>query len=521
MTRKLISLASLSLLFGCPSDDPSQGNDESSTGSADTSGSPTSSPTTTPTTTTLETTDPDTSVGTDPDTGSTTSNADTAAMRVVHAAPGAPNVDVYVEGSDTPVITDLPYAQASEYLEVPAGSYNFQVRAAGAPAGDPPAYETGALELPADAVITAVAAGVLGSDDEADAFRVLPLAEGFADPGAGNAAVRLVHAGADAPSVDVNVGNDGGAPELPGVARFADSGPEGVALPSGTALQVGIESGGEVVTAFTTPELPEGAQLFVVATGLLAALPRESTGFGLLAVGPDGVIGLIQQNPIVYALHASPDAGEVDICVADTPLVVGAEYFDLARVQVPPGSYDLEFHAAPSDCTGEPVSTQPSGELAAGQQYLAIATGEVSPEAGDDNQAFQLAAYVEQFDLDAAPEATFRIIHSAVAPTVDVGTLDGNGQLTDDTLLVTDLSWPDESDAITVPAGDYEVGVIGANAMLPDPPLAAYLAPLGEGTRAWAIAVGDLQSNGGEPGFSVWALLTDTQPWTLVELPEA
>jgi hypothetical protein len=520
MYRKLIGFASLTLLAACPSDDPeSTSGDTSSDTTADTTGDMTDTLTTSTTASTTSTmTSPDTST-TEVDT-TTTAAEEMASIRVVHASPGAPNVDIYVEGSDTPVITDLPYGEASEYLEVPAGSYNFQVRAAGAPAADPPAYETGPTDLPADAVVTAIAAGVLGSDDEDAAFRVLPLVEGFEDPGVGNAAVRIVHAGADAPTVDINVGNDGGAPELPGVVRFADSGAAGVPLPAGAALQIGVQSEGTVVTAFTTPEVPEGASVFVIATGLLEALPREAAGFGLLAVGPDGVIGLLQQNPFVYALHASPDAGEVDICVGDTTLVAGAEYFDLARIQVPPGEYDLEFHASPSDCTGEPVSTQPTGGLAAGQQYLAIATGEVSPEQGDDNQTFRLAAYVEDFDLDAAPEATFRVIHSAIAPTVDVGTLDINGQLTDDTLLVTDLSWPNESDVVTVPADDYQVGIIGANVMLPDPPLAAYVAPLGEGTRAWAIAVGDLQSNGGEPGFSVWALLTNTQPWTLVELPE-
>jgi len=515
------AILSLSLVAACSSDDSDDtAGDASTTGDptdTDPSGGPTTISTTEPTTS-VSTTEPDTSAG-ETDTDSTTAGADTASIRVVHASAGAPNVDVYVAGSAEPVITDLAYGEASEYLQVPAGTYDFEVRAAGSPAAEPAAYSTGDLELPADATVTAIAAGVLGSADEADAFRVLPLVEGFADPGAGNAAVRVVHAGADAPTVDIDVGNDGTA-ELTGVDRFADSGPEGVALPAGTALQIGIAAGGETVTAFTTPELPEGAQLFVVATGLLADLPREATGFGLLAVGPAGAIGLVPQNPFVYALHASPDAGAVDVCVADTALVSGATYFDMARLQVPPGSYDLEFHASPSDCTGDPVSTQPTGELAAGQQYLAIATGEVAPEAGDNNQAFQLVAFQEQFDLEADPDAVVRVVHAAIAPTVDVGTVDEMGMITDATVLVSDLAWPMESTEITVPAGEYEIGVVAANAMLPEPPIASYIAPLSEGTRAWAIAVGDLASNGGEPGFSVWAVLTNTNPWTLVELPE-
>lgn len=513
------ALAALSLTTACPADDSSgdgTADDTGTTTDTDPSGDPSTSPTSTPTSD--PSTDPDTSAGptTDDDT-TTTAGDDEAQIRVVHASAGAPNVDVYVAGSTDPVITDLAYGEASDYLTVPAGTYNFEVRAAGSPAEDAPAYETGDLDLPGGATVTAIAAGVLGSDDEADAFRVLPLVEGFEDPGEGNAAVRIVHAGGDAPTVDINVGNDGGDPELPGVPRFADSGAAGVPLPADAALQVGIETDGDVVTAFTTPELPAGANLFVIATGLLADMPRQPTGFGLLAVGPDGVVGLIPQNPFVHAFHAGVDAPAVDICAGDSHLVVGAEFGDLARVQVPPGSYDLEFHAAPSDCTGDPVSTQPTGDLGAGQQYLAIATGELALE-GQRTNAFTLAAFAEDFTLDAAPNAVFRVIHAASAPAVDVGTVNGDGDVADDTLLVSDLSWPNASDEISVPAGNYDIGIVAANQALPSEPLVQLTAPLGEGMRAYAVAVGDLIDEPGDADFGVYAIVTGPGAWVALPL---
>ena len=518
-----LAIAALSLATACTTDDPATtGNADSSTGDTDPSGSPTTTPTTEPTTEPTDATvDPDTSAGptTETETDSTTGPAEVVEVRVVHAAPGAPNVDIYVAGSAEPVITDLPYGEASVYLEIPPGTYDFEVRAAGAPAEDPPAYTTGDLDLPGGARVTAIAAGLLGSTDEADAFRVLPIVEGFEDPGAGNAAVRIVHAGADAPSVDINVGNDGGAPELPGVPRFADSGAAGVPLPSGAALQVGIESEGSVVTAFTTPELPEGANLFVIATGLLGDMPREASGFGLLAVGPDGVIGLIPQNPFVHVFHGGADAPDVDVCVGDTALVSGAAFGDLANLQVPPGSYDLEVHAAPSDCTGTPVLTQSSGDLGAGQHYLVIATGELMTEGGiRAGQDLTLAAFQEDFDLEAAPDAVFRVVHAATAPAVTVGVLNADGEVEDATVLISGLEWPNASDALAVPAANYALGILAASSVLPAAPLAEVTAPLSEGLRAYALAVGDLVPNVGDQPFSVYAVVTGPSAWLALQL---
>lgn len=56
--------------------------------------------------------------------------ADAARVRLVHAAPDAPAVDVAVVGGDV-VIPDVSYGQASGYAEVPAGTYELEARIAG------------------------------------------------------------------------------------------------------------------------------------------------------------------------------------------------------------------------------------------------------------------------------------------------------------------------------------------------------------------------------------------------------
>jgi hypothetical protein len=53
----------------------------------------------------------------------------TAQLRVVHASPNAPNVDVYADGSA--VLEDVPVGTVSDYLEVPAGERQLRITPAG------------------------------------------------------------------------------------------------------------------------------------------------------------------------------------------------------------------------------------------------------------------------------------------------------------------------------------------------------------------------------------------------------
>lgn len=57
-------------------------------------------------------------------------DAENAAVRVVHASPDAPAVDVAVAGGDV-LIENLAFPDASDYLMVPAGAYDLEVRPTG------------------------------------------------------------------------------------------------------------------------------------------------------------------------------------------------------------------------------------------------------------------------------------------------------------------------------------------------------------------------------------------------------
>lgn len=117
----------------------------------------------------------------------------TAQLRVVHASPDAPDVDVIVDGA--PALTNVPFGAASPDLNVPAGTRELQVRAAG----------TNTTVIDPDASLTAGAAyTVLATGLVAD-IAPLVLEGDLTAPPSGNAKVRLVHAAPSAGTVDIYV----------------------------------------------------------------------------------------------------------------------------------------------------------------------------------------------------------------------------------------------------------------------------------------------------------------------------
>ncbi|HET6584765.1 MAG TPA: DUF4397 domain-containing protein, partial [Nannocystaceae bacterium] len=433
-----------------------------------------------------------------------------AEIRIIHGAPDAPAVDIYVAGDNEPVVTGLAYGQASDYLVIPAGTYDFQVRAAGASPLDAPVYSTGDLDVPAGASISALAAGLLDTDGN-NAFRVIPLVEGFDDAQPGQARVRIVHAGSDAPSVDLDVGNDG-IDEIDDLMRFTETGAGGVALPAGVALRLGIRVDGATVTTFTTPELPDGGELIVVATGLLGKLPREADGFALLAIGPEGAIGFVKQDPTVYALHAGADAPEVDLCVGNTALATHFGFGEMKSTQVSPGSYDVDAYAAPSGCAGSPAISDTTPDLVAGERYLVVATGELAPAMGEP--PLQLEAYRDDLTLGEDDSAVFRLVHAASAPVVDVGIVTG-GMIENGNVLAAALKWPGESDELMVQPLTYQIGIASAGQPTPILPLLDFHVPVEAGQRLFVVAAGDAFPEGLEAHFRLLAVDTAASPWTV------
>ncbi|NMO18213.1 DUF4397 domain-containing protein [Pyxidicoccus fallax] len=449
-----------------------------------------------------------------------------ARLRVIHASPDAPAVDIYAAGQAAPLFSNVKYGDTTNYVTVPAGTYNVQIRPAGAPASSAPVYSTGPLTLSTNATVSALAAGLLGSSDNAQSFRVLPLAEGFGAPVDGRARVRIVHAGADAPTVALDV-NDDGSSEVSSLERFQDTGAAGVDLPAGQSFQVGVRAGGNKVTAFTIPPLPSRGEVFVIATGQLSAKPSAANGFGLLAAG----VGLVRQNPVVYALHGSPDAPPVDVFVGNSELVDDLSFGELSSpIQVPPGTYKLDVFAHAAGATrpsGNPAAADDTPALMAGERYLVVAAGFLSPASNDPaDSTFELLAFADGFTPDA-DSLRLRVVHASPdAPVVDVSPLDGSG-LVPANAAFNDVAYRQASAAagVELPATQVTVGVAAAAAS-DRAPVARFAidTSIFIGKGVFAVAAGALSPTHGEneASFRLVAVNTSTSPWSAVAIqPES
>jgi hypothetical protein len=125
-------------------------------------------------------------------------SAQNGRVRVVHASPDAPAVDIYVNGGK--VLENLPFKEYSDYLAVPAGTYNVEIKVTGTDT------VVKALSLPvaANRDYTAVAVGY-ATGNRQPGFDVKLLEDDNALPANNGVKLRVMHGAPGAPEVDVYV----------------------------------------------------------------------------------------------------------------------------------------------------------------------------------------------------------------------------------------------------------------------------------------------------------------------------
>ncbi len=367
---------------------------------------------------------------------------DTARVRLVHASPDAPAVDVTLASTGDALFDGLSYGNAADYVEVPAGDYTLQVRG-DTPGNDGSVVAEFDVSLDGGNAYTAFAAGYLSPDDEpADTPFDLQLYE--TEPGdtppSGSGGVRVAHVSPNAPNVDVSVDGATVIEDLAfGTLRPSTADPG--------LFGVRIENVSTPGTLETTQylDVPAGDRQVGIAA---ATGPTVFDGTVPVGAGTDYTIAAIGElgdeadqpfEPLVLQddtsdpgagtarvrlVHASPDAPAVDVTLASTgdALFDGLSYGNAADyVEVPAGDYTLQVRGDTPGNDGSVVA-EFDVSLAGGEVYSAFATGYLSPDDEPGDAAFDLDVFTDTPPGDPDDGAgRVRVVHAAPnAPDVDV-----------------------------------------------------------------------------------------------------
>lgn len=302
-------------------------------------------------------------------------NSSDVRVRVVHAAPGAPMVDVYVNAPGTDITTvaatgTFEFRGVLGPLTIPEGDYQLQVTVA----GDPTAvvYDSGTVTLAggSDLVVLAVPNTTTGTTPinllVADGVQATELLDTNTE-----ASVRVVHASPDAPNVDVIAADDFDTPVIANLAFPNES--AALSIPGGVINVKVVPTGAEtpvVIDADLT--LDAGTAYRVYAVDFLANIEA------LVLVDDSRSVATEAKLRVV---HASPSAGPVDIYLVEAGTDFTAADPALSNVAFKAESGYLSVAAGDYDVVVTPTgSTTP----AIGPATVTLANGGVYTAAARD-----------------------------------------------------------------------------------------------------------------------------------------
>jgi len=341
-----------------------------------------------------------------------------ARIRVAHASPDAPAVDVWVDGALT--LEGLAFEDISDYLTVMAGQHAIQVVPAGL---TEPAVISATLTFNADVDYT------IAATDELVNITPIVLIDDNSKPAEGKAHVRFVHFSPDAPAVDVALA--GGAVLFSNVSFQEDS----AYLP----VDVGT---------YDLEVRPAGTPTVVLPLpGVVFKAGRVYTVFamGLAGGTPDlrAVTSIDRGFARVRVAHTSPDAPAVDVWVNGAKAFESLAFEDISRyAALPDGTYGIQV--TPAGLTS-PAVISATLAFAPEHDYTIAATDvltQITPIVLVDNNG-----------APAAGKAHVRFVHtSSNAPAVDVA-LEGGA------VLFGNVAFQEASGYLPVDAGMYDLEV--------------------------------------------------------------
>jgi hypothetical protein len=420
-------------------------------------------------------------------TGCSNDDDDKAKIRVIHASPDAPAVNVLLDNSTA--ITSLDYAESSGFQTINAGFRDVTVEAL-IPGGNLNVISVPDFPLAKDSRNTVIAV------DNTASIEAFVAEESAASPASDEVAVAVVHASPDAQAVDVYVTAPGTDVSDPNVQPnftfdFKDPAVDAGALPAAT-YDITVTATGTKTVAYNISDVDlspfAGQKLLIAAVSTTSATNKEASPIKLLVATDDAQVVLLDEDTVAGArvVHLSPDAdtaangpvevlaSSVSLGITSLELIDSFSYTEVAPpvgnpplpvttdgsfVLVPPAD-DFIFDVAVDE--GGIVFTSNEIALGQGTEYTVIAAGLVSAE-----PAFDLLI-TEDSNRSIITQATVKVVHGApaagsvsvyVTPAGDFSKDDVENGLAGAPLL-ENFEFGTITDYVAVPPGDYDIRVV-------------------------------------------------------------
>jgi len=400
-----------------------------------------------------------------------------ARAQIIHNSgdPAAKAVDIYVDNESEPFLEDVRYRDATGFVNVPAGDREIDVAPAGS-SGPGDAVATQTVTFETGETYSVLANGVLNSADfEGDSsieFALTKSADARERVASedGDVEIRAAHGATDAPTVDIQDGNDNTLfdnASYPGITGYAGAPASSVTL----KVTPGTDSNNDALFRFDA-DLSGFADtpLTVVASGF-ASPDNENTDdsapvapFTLIAVTPGGdVVDLGAARAQIIHNSGDPAAKVVDIYVDGERALDDFEYRSATPfINLDSGVRDIAVAPGNSQSVGDAIATFTEVVPRNGSVSI-IANGVLNPGSFQDNPD----GVNKAFDLDVATGARetadsedgdveIRAAHGVTdAPTVDVEA--------NNALLVDDATFRQITGYVGAPAGEATLDVTSSD----------------------------------------------------------
>lgn len=162
---------------------------------------------------------------------------------------------------------------------------------------------------------------------------------------------------------------------------------------------------------------------------------------------------------VLRIFHASPDAPAVNVWLDGSPALEGVDYqASSGQIRVAAGSHTVQIDAILADDTTLTVLPETTLDLAENMEYNVLAMGRAA-EIGSGNDT-EFGPQIVARDYLMPEGARVQAIHASPdAPTVDVFITAPGADLSGEMPFADDLAYTMYSDAVEVPAGDYQIRI--------------------------------------------------------------